>query len=155
MLSQISRITAITAIASIVLLSGCVAVVAVPRVPAKQARTSRFERGAVSGVAQRMGFFYAVNADCTSSGLTRLNIAKPPAHGSVSFVVIEDYPTFPRSNAEYYACNKRRTPGVSVVYRSTDDFTGADDFSVEGVGPKGRFLRVEYFVTVLPHGGGD
>ncbi len=153
MLSQISRVTAI---ASIALLSGCVAVVAVPRVGARgQARTSRFERGAVSGVAQRMGFFYAVNADCTSSGLTRLNIAKPPAHGSVSFVVIEDYPTFPRSNAEYYACNKRRTPGVSVVYRSTDDFTGADDFSVEGVGPKGRLLRVEYSVTVLPQGGRD
>lgn len=114
---------------------------------------SKFERGAVSGVPQRVGFFFAVNADCTSSGLTRLNVARPPQHGAVSFVIIEDFPTFAPTNREYYACNKRRTPGVSVVYRSADDFTGVDSFLVEGVGPKGRLMRVEYTVTVLPQRG--
>ncbi len=152
MWSQISRIAGI---ASVVLLSGCVTVIPVPRLPTAPLATRKFERGAVSGVAQRVAFFYAVNADCTSSGLTHLNVAKPPEHGSVSFVVIEDYPTFPRSNTEYYACNKRRTLGVGVIYKSADDFAGADRFLVEGVGPKGKLLRVEYSVTVLPRQSGD
>ena len=145
------KVSLITGIAAMALLSGCVA--AVLPMPRHPALTRQLQRGAVSGVPQRVGFFYAVNADCSFSGLMHLDVEKSPAHGTVWFATIKDYPSFRRVNREYYPCDRRKVRGVGVFYRSAADFTGADRFLVEGVGPKGGLFRIEYLVTVLQNGG--
>jgi hypothetical protein len=45
---------------------------------AQSSSVKALERGAVSGMPQHMGFFYAVNPDCTSDGLVQ-TIVKTPA----------------------------------------------------------------------------
>jgi len=149
------RICIIISIVLVTLVSGCVAVS--PQGPNNGAAgaqvtssTNSVERGAVSGIAQRVGFFYAVNPDCTSAGLTHLEVKHPPAHGLVAFVTIEDYADFQSGSQTFYACNKNKNPGISVVYTSNSDFTGSDHFSVQGIGPNGKLLSADYSITVVP-----
>jgi hypothetical protein len=147
-----SRVSVVVSIALAVFLSGCV-IVPIPTGcsncnAGSDSKPRKLERGAVSGVPQRVGFFYAANGDCTSSGLVHMNVKQPPIHGSASFVAIEDYPSFPRG--AYYACNKNKISGMSVVYTSADGYTGSDHFSVQGIGPRGKLLTTEYTLTIVP-----
>jgi hypothetical protein len=109
---------------------------------------SNFSRGAISGNPQRMGFFYSVNPDCTSDGLVRMDVKSPPKHGSVAFVNADDYTSFPASS-DSHECNKKKSRGVQVVYTANSDFTGVDQFSVQGIGPRGKLLLADYTVTVV------
>ena len=112
-------------------------------VPAKH-----ITRAAISGTPQHVGFFYSVNPDCSSDGLVQLQVKEPPAHGSVAFANADGYSSFPTGSASH-ECNKRKSPGVEVVYTSAKDFVGADQFTVQGVGPHGAYLETDYTVKVL------
>jgi hypothetical protein len=35
------------------------------------------------------------------------------------------------------------------MYTSAQDFVGTDHFTVQGIGPKGRFMETDYTVKVL------
>jgi hypothetical protein len=106
------------------------------------------QRGAVSGIPQDVGFYYAVNPDCTSSGLVRTTVKKPALHGSVAFVNTDGYTNFP-ANSDSHECNKQKSPGVEVSYTSDKDFIGTDHFTVEGIGPKGKYMVTDYTVNVV------
>jgi hypothetical protein len=106
------------------------------------------QRGAMSGVPQHVGFFYAVNPDCSSDGLVRTQLKNPPTHGSVAFVESDGYTNFP-STSPSYQCNTKKSPGIEVVYTSAKDFVGTDQFTVQGIGPKGRYMETDYTVKVL------
>jgi hypothetical protein len=43
----------------------------------------QFARTVPSGANQRMGFFYAVNPDCTASGDINVRVIKQPEHGKL------------------------------------------------------------------------
>jgi len=106
------------------------------------------QRGAVSGMPQYMGFFYAVNPDCSSSGLIHTSVKTAAQHGSVQFVNTDGYSSFPRGS-DSFDCNKKKSPGVEVVYTSDKDFIGTDQFAVIGIGPKGRYMETQYTVKVV------
>lgn len=142
-----SQSACIAAIALVALVSGCVSVS--PQVSGPQLDAVKsVQRGAVSGIPQHMGFFYAVNPDCTSSGLVHTSVKRAPQHGSVTFVNTDGYSNFPRSSASF-DCNKKKSPGVEVVYTSNKDFIGTDQFDVIGIGPKGRYMETHYTVKVI------
>ena len=105
-------------------------------------------RGAISGVAQHVGFYYAVNPDCTSDGFVQTQVKTAPAHGAVAFVKADGYTNFP-SSSPGHECNRNKSPGIEVVYTSAKDFVGTDQFAVLGIGPKGRYMETEYTVKVI------
>jgi hypothetical protein len=106
------------------------------------------ERGAVSGVPQHVGFFYSVNPDCSSDGLVQTRLSTPPTHGLVAFVEAQGYTGFP-SGSPGYECNKKKSPGIEVVYTSAPGFVGTDEFTVQGIGPHGKYMETVYTVKVL------
>jgi len=106
------------------------------------------ERGAISGIAQHVGFYYSVNPDCTSSGLVKTQLKSPPTHGTVEFIDADGFTSFPASSPSY-ECNKRKSPGVEIKYTSEKDFVGTDQFVVQGIGPYGKYLETAYTVRVL------
>ena len=150
--------TAVTAV--IALIAGCASSPAPSKNPSTEVQVNfnfpargdashkSLERGAISGVPQHVGFYYSVNPDCTSSGLVQTQLKTPPAHGSVAFVQADGYTNF-SSTDPGYACNSRKSPGVEVMYTSAQDFVGTDRFTVQGIGPKGRFMETDYTVKVL------
>jgi len=110
--------------------------------------SKRIARGAISGVPQRVGFYYSVNPDCTSDGLVQLRLKSAPSHGAVDFAQGEGYSNFPQTSPGH-ECNRQRSPGVEVIYTSAKNFSGEDRFTVQGVGPKGKFMETDYTVNVL------
>ncbi|MGC1522397.1 MAG: hypothetical protein WA803_12725 [Steroidobacteraceae bacterium] len=106
------------------------------------------DRGAISGVPQHVGFYYSVNPDCSSGGLVNTQLKSPPTHGSVAFVNADGYTNFSSTSAGY-DCNKQKSPGVEVIYTSEINFVGTDQFTVQGIGPKGRYMETDYTVKVL------
>src|ERR1700728_600173 len=97
----------------------------------------------IRGIA--MIFLSVVVGGCASS--------PPPAksastQGTVEFVNADGYPSFP-STSPGYDCNKKKNPGVEVIYTSEKDFVGTDRFTVQGIGPKGKYMETDYTVRVL------
>ena len=128
----------------IALISGCAAVS-----PQSQSESPKnVSRGAISGMPQHVGFYYSVNPDCSSDGLVQTQLKSPPAHGSVEFVKADGYTSFPSSSPSH-ACNTRKSPGIEVIYTSAKNFAGTDQFVVQGVGPKGKYMETDYTVRVL------
>jgi hypothetical protein len=105
-------------------------------------------RGATSGIPQQVGFYYSVNPDCSSGGLVQTQLKSPPTHGSVAFIKADGYTNFP-STSSAHECNSKKSPGVEVVYTSTSDFVGTDQFTVQGIGPKGKYMETDYTVKVV------
>jgi hypothetical protein len=116
--------------------------------PAQPGAVQNVERGAISGKPQHVGFFYAVNPDCTLTGLVTTMVKTPALHGSVTFAKADGYPNFPLYS-DSRDCNKRKFPGVEVLYTSNQDYSGPDQFTVQGVGPLGRYLETHYLVKVI------
>jgi hypothetical protein len=116
--------------------------------PPDQAAARQVSRGAISGVSQHVGFYYSVNPDCSSDGLVQLQLKGPPSHGSVVFAKANGYTSFP-SSSPGHDCNSKKSPGVEVIYTSAKDFIGADRFTVQGVGPHGKYMETNYRVTVI------
>jgi hypothetical protein len=106
------------------------------------------DRGAISGVAQHVGFYYSVNPDCSSNGLVQTQLKSPPKHGSVVFVEADGYTNFSPPSPDY-ECNSKKSPGVEVLYTSAKDFVGTDQFTAQGIAPKGKYLETDFTVKVL------
>lgn len=105
-------------------------------------------RGTISGVPQHAGFYYSVNPDCTSEGLVRTQLKSPPAHGSVTFNKADGYTNFPSTSLSH-ECSSKKSSGVEVIYTAAKDSVGTDQFTVQGVGPKGKYMETDYTVKVI------
>ncbi len=58
-------------------------------------------RVVASGTNQRIGFFYAVNPDCSASGAINIRVTKQPEHGTVETAAATSFPNFERENIRY------------------------------------------------------
>src|SRR5215831_19553158 len=61
-------------------------------------RQERVTRDIPSGTSWRIGFFTALNPDCTSSGNVNIRVTKQPEHGSTETTTATNYPAYPKAN---------------------------------------------------------
>ncbi len=101
----------------------------------------------VPGKQSQVGFFYALEPDCSSRGQGDTRLIKKPEHGSVEILEGSSFPRYPE-NSPWFQCNKVKVPGTLVMYKSEDGFAGKDHFDVEFIGPRGADLITRYVVTV-------
>src|SRR5262249_55905974 len=78
-----------------------------------------------SGTNQRIGFFYAVNPDCSASGDVNIRVTKQPEHGAAETAAATDFPNFERENIRY-RCNRHKVRGQQVNYKSAEKYIGSD-----------------------------
>jgi hypothetical protein len=156
------KCTSLAIIILMALVSGCASSPPPPKNPPSQVQvnfnfnpqdqtassTKHIARGAISGMPQHVGFYYSVNPDCSSDGLVQTQLKSPPTHGSVAFAKADGYTSFPSSSPSH-ECNSKKSPGVEVVYTSAKDFVGTDQFTVQGIGPHGKYMETDYTVRVL------
>jgi hypothetical protein len=104
-------------------------------------------RGASSGEKQKINDFISINPDCTATGIPKISIVTPPAHGTTIVEQGEAYPNFPKDNVRS-ACNTRKVPAVLLYYQSAPGYTGNDIPVIEVVFPGGGLRHETYTITV-------
>jgi len=104
-------------------------------------------KGALSGVVQRINFYSEVHADCSSMGYPTVRIVSPPPNGRVLIEQSKDYPAYPQSN-QRYTCNLNSVPGTAVSYLSNPGYVGPDSTIVEIVFPDGALWQTHSNILV-------
>jgi hypothetical protein len=104
-------------------------------------------RDVASGTNQRIGFFYAVNPDCSASGDINIHVTKQPEHGTVETAAATSFPNFERENIRY-RCNQHEVRGQQVNYKSAEKYIGSDTLELLVLLPGGFAQEVHINVDV-------
>ena len=115
--------------------------------PEQMLEKQQLARVVTSGTNQRIGFFYAVNPDCSASGDVNVRVTKQPEHGTVETTAATDFPTFPKENMRA-RCNNRKVRGVQVNYKSGEKYVGADTLDLLVLFPGGFGQEVHLNINV-------
>src|SRR5271166_4152685 len=67
------------------------------------------------GKTSDVGFFYAIDPDCSGRGEIESRIIKAPQNGKVEINPGTNFPT-QRDSGPYQACNSVKVPGMIVTY---------------------------------------
>ena len=108
-------------------------------------RSSEGELGPCRGTNQRIGFFYAVNPDCSANGDINIRVTKQP--GTVETAAATDFPNFERENIRY-RCNQQKVRGQQVNYKSAEKYIGSDTLELLVVFPGGFGQEVHLNINV-------
>jgi hypothetical protein len=100
-----------------------------------------------SGTNQRIGFFYAVNPDCSAGGDVNIRVTKQPEHGTVETAAATDFPNFERENIRY-RCNRHKVRGQQVNYKSAEKYIGSDTLELLVLLPGGFAQEVHINIDV-------
>ena len=100
-----------------------------------------------SGTNQRIGFFYAVNPDCSASGDINIRVTKQPEHGTTEIVAATSFPNFARENIRY-RCNRHKVRGQQVNYKSAEKYIGTDTLELLVLFPGGFAREVHVNIDV-------
>src|SRR5262249_16174102 len=93
-------------------------------------------RVVASGTNQRIGFFYAVNPDCSASGDINIRVTKQPEHGTAEIAAASSFPNFERENIRY-RCNQ-----------SAEKYSGSDTLDLLVLLPGGFAQEVHINIDV-------
>jgi hypothetical protein len=104
-------------------------------------------RVVASGTNQRIGFFYAVNPDCSASGDINIRVTKQPEHGTVETAAATSFPNFERENIRY-RCNQHEVRGQQVNYKSAEKYIGSDTLELLVLLPGGFTQEVHINIDV-------
>ena len=115
--------------------------------PEQMLEKQQLARVVASGTNQRIGFFYAVNPDCSASGDVNVRVTKQPEHGTVETTAATDFPTFPKENMRA-RCNNRKVRGVQVNYKSAEKYVGDDTLDLLVLFPGGFGREVHLNINV-------
>jgi hypothetical protein len=107
----------------------------------------QFTRVVASETNQRIGFFYAVNPDCSASGNVNVRMTKKPEHGTVEITPTSHFPNYP-NEAIRFKCNQHRVKGMQINYKSAEKYVGDDAFDLLVLFPAGTAWEVHYDVSV-------
>ena len=100
-----------------------------------------------TGKKRLVGFFAAVNPDCSSVGEADARVTKQPDNGTVEVENGTGFTNYPDNN-QRHPCNLKQTPGLRVNYTSKEGFIGKDTFEIEFLGAMGGDVVWKYTVTV-------
>src|SRR6516225_6799280 len=100
-----------------------------------------------SGTNQRIGFFYAVNPDCSATGDVNVRVTKQPEHGTVETAAATNFPNFERENIRY-RCNQHKVRGQQVNYKSAEKYVGDDTLDLLVLFPGGFAREVHLNISV-------
>jgi hypothetical protein len=104
-------------------------------------------RVVASGAKLRVGFWRAVNPDCSSMGAVTIRITKQPEHGKVEIAAASEYASYPKENIRS-RCNHHRVKGTLATYKSAEKYTGDDEFDLLVLLPGGFAQEIHYNISV-------
>ena len=104
-------------------------------------------RVVASGIIERIGFFYAVNPDCSASGDINIRITKQPEHGTAETAATTSFPNFERENIRY-RCNQHEVRGQQLNYKSAEKYIGSDTLELLVLLPGGFAQEVHINIDV-------
>jgi hypothetical protein len=107
----------------------------------------QFTRVVASGTSQRIGFFHALNPDCTASGDVNIRVSKQPEHGSVETTTATLFPGSPKQNIRS-KCNDHKVRGMQVNYKSAEKYVGSDELELLILFPAGFAWEVHFDISV-------
>ena len=122
-----------------------------PQHPAVTATSNMQEAKRVATVDQplRVDFQTAINPDCSPVGVAGVLTVEEPQHGKVTVEKGSSFTTFAEDNPRS-ACNRRRSDGVLMSYRSDPGYLGPDSVTVDVIYGDGSSRKVHYAITVNP-----
>jgi hypothetical protein len=106
-----------------------------------------FTRNVASGAKLRIGFYAALNPDCSASGDVNVRVTKQPEHGTVETVARTDYVHYPKENIRS-KCNQHKVKGTLVNYKAAEKYTGNDEFDLLILLPGGLAWELHFDLRV-------
>jgi hypothetical protein len=100
-----------------------------------------------SGQSAKVDWFYSTYLDCTEAPGVAGRVLNKPAHGTVKFEHLQDFPKFDADNP-HSRCNDQHVPVWVVSYSSAQDFVGKDTFSYDKTFADGQAIHVDVNVDV-------
>jgi hypothetical protein len=108
----------------------------------------QFNRVVASTTNQRIGFYTALNPDCTAQqGNFTVRVTKKPEHGSVETIDTMNFPSYPKESIRA-KCNQHRVKGIQLNYKSEDKYVGSDELELLVLFPAGFAWEVRYNIDV-------
>jgi len=105
-------------------------------------------RSAIAGHEVRLDYFYAMHPDCTLESIPNVVVKVQPAHGTVRAENGEVYSAYPPTNIRY-ACNLRKSSGVTVIYTPTPGYTGSDELEISAIFSNGQTITHKYKMDIV------
>jgi hypothetical protein len=106
-----------------------------------------FTRFVASGAKHRIGFFAALNPDCTASGDVTVRVTKQPEYGTVETIATNHYAHYPKENIRS-KCNQHKVKGTLVNYKAAEKYSGNDEFDLLILYPAGFALEYHFDMRV-------
>jgi hypothetical protein len=106
-----------------------------------------FNRVVASGTKQRIGFYAALNPDCTASGDVNVRVTKQPEHGTIETVATTNYVHYAKENIRS-KCNQHKVKGTLVNYKAAEKYTGNDEFDLLILLPGGFAWELHFDMSV-------
>lgn len=106
-----------------------------------------FTRVVASGAKQRIGFYTALNPDCTAIGDVIVRATKQPEHGTVEITTATGFPGYPKESSRY-KCNQHKVKGMHVNYKAAEKYTGNDELDLLILFPTGFAWEHHFDVSV-------
>jgi len=95
----------------------------------------------------RVGFLTNLDPDCTSNAFASVRILDQPKHGEATLRQDTGFTNYPKENLRF-ECNKQRSDGTAVLYRSEAGFIGRDSVLIEIIYVDGRESSFRYWIDV-------
>ena len=118
-----------------------------PTVAPNPGQSLELTRAVATGQKLRLEFFYVIQPDCSSVGLTTVRILEKPQHGTLTVENGQGFTNFPKEN-QRYECNMRKSDGTLVFYEPEAEFTGKDSITLDVIFPLGQSSKRHYSVEV-------
>jgi hypothetical protein len=100
-----------------------------------------------SGKSRTIRLIYGASPDCSPWSDIEVRTTKAPEHGTVEIVAGQDFPRFAKDNVRF-KCNEKKIPVLNVNYKSSEGYTGPDEFELLILYPRGLADEAHYTMVV-------
>ena len=100
-----------------------------------------------AGAREKIDAYTALLPDCSSQGYPEMKIVGAPAHGTLTSVPGQDFPTYLKDDARS-ACNSKPGPSTQVFYQSEPGYHGKDTVAIIIRYPSSTTSAVKYLLEI-------